>query len=103
MNKSQLIEKLAAKLEIDVNSSKRCTDLFFEKIKEALNNGDKIEIRGFGAWQMKEYGGYTGRNPKTGESVKVPAKKLPVFKMGKDLKERVKKSSDAQIFRSEFN
>ncbi len=103
MNKSQLIEKLAAELEIDVNTSKRCTDLFFQKIKAALNNGDKVEIRGFGSWQMKDYGGYTGRNPKTGESVDVSAKKLPIFKTGKDLKKRVNSSSYAQKFKGKFN
>lgn len=56
---------------------------------EALVNGDRIEIRGFGSWFVKDYKSYVGRNPKTGTSVTVPPKKLPFFKVGKELKKKV--------------
>jgi len=56
---------------------------------DALQSGDRIEIRGFGSFVVKEYEAYTGRNPKTGETVQVKAKKLPFFKVGKDLKVKV--------------
>ncbi|MBF0280548.1 MAG: integration host factor subunit beta [SAR324 cluster bacterium] len=92
MNKSQLIEALA-----DKTGRPRITDrvvnLFFDSVKSALAEDDKVEIRGFGSFFLKEYEGYIGRNPKTGEQVKVPGKKLPVFRTGKDMKERVKSST----------
>jgi integration host factor subunit beta len=56
-------------------------------MKSALANGDRVEIRGFGSFKLKDYGGYTGRNPKTGEIVKVNPKQLPFFRAGKELKE----------------
>ena len=63
--------------------------IFFDNIKKALAEGDKVEIRGFGSFVLKKYKGYTGRNPKTGEPVEVEPKVLPVFRTGKDLKERI--------------
>ena len=90
MNKSELIEKLALKTELSPTHAKEATEIFFSQIKQALNNGDKVEIRGFGTFYLKRYNGYKGRNPKTGEIVSVPPKKLPIFRTGKDLKERVK-------------
>ena len=68
---------------------KRLTCFSDGQIKKALSESDKVEIRNFGALKIKEYKGYTGRNPKTGEQVKVQPKKLPVFKPGKELKKRV--------------
>ncbi len=64
-------------------------DLFFGKISEALAEGDRVEIRGFCSFFVKEYKSYQGRNPLTGERVQVAPKKLPFFKCGKELKERV--------------
>jgi len=64
-------------------------DLVFDKMSEALANGDRAEIRGLCSFYVKKYKGYTGRNPKTGEKVKIKPKKLPYFKCGKELKERV--------------
>jgi integration host factor subunit beta len=64
-------------------------DLFFESMSEALARGDRVEIRGLCSFHVKEYKSYRGRNPKTGESVQVAPKKLPFFKFGKELKERV--------------
>ena len=63
--------------------------LFFNEIADALAIGDRVEIRGFCSIFVKGYGAYTGRNPKTGEQVKIAPKKLPIFKPGKELKERV--------------
>ncbi|MBT4262628.1 MAG: integration host factor subunit beta, partial [Deltaproteobacteria bacterium] len=62
---------------------------FFGSIKESLAAGDRVEIRGFGSFHVKKYEGYTGRNPKTGDSIEVQPKKLPVFRAGKELKNLV--------------
>ncbi len=92
MNKSQIVEQLTEELDHKPQVIKRSVDLFFDAIREALATGDKVEIRGFGVFLVKDYKGYVGRNPKTGAKVEVTPKKLPVFKTGKDLKERVNKS-----------
>jgi len=63
--------------------------MFFEQVSAALERGDRVEIRGLCSFYVKDYPGYTGRNPKTGEQVVVPPKKLPFFKCGKDLKDRM--------------
>lgn len=89
MNKSQLIEKLAQETDCHQRVADKAVRIFFDSIKSALDSGDKVEIRGFGAFVMKEYGGYTGRNPRTGNKVQVGTKKLPLFRTGKDLKNRV--------------
>ena len=68
-----------------------------ETLFEALVRGDRIEIRGFGSWYVKEYKSYTGRNPKTGSTVKVGEKKLPFFKVGKELKKRIDESKKGPI------
>lgn len=90
MNKSQLIEELANRTEQHARITDKVVNLFFDNIKSALADGDKVEIRGFGSFFIKEYESYTGRNPKTGDKVSVPKKRLPIFRTGKDLKERVK-------------
>ncbi|MGK5095351.1 HU family DNA-binding protein [Deltaproteobacteria bacterium TL4] len=95
MNKSQLIEKLATQSNCNVRVADKVVRIFFDSIKTALNTGDRVEIRGFGSFVLKEYEGYTGRNPKTGAKVKVPPKKLPVFRTGKDLKERVDRAGES--------
>ncbi|MBF0287418.1 MAG: integration host factor subunit beta [SAR324 cluster bacterium] len=100
MNKSQLIEELAEKTDHHVRVADKVVNIFFDNIKNALSDGDKVEIRGFGSFFLKEYDGYTGRNPKTGDKVNVPSKKLPVFRTGKDLKEKVK-NSKAPLKKSE--
>ena len=63
--------------------------LFLAIWRKPLVKGERVEIRGFGSFKVKEYAGYTGRNPKTGKKIKVKSKKLPVFKVGKELRERV--------------
>ncbi len=89
MNKSELIEKLAEKTGINVMQAEEIVNLIYKKMKETMIAGGRIEIRGFGSFVVKEYQAYQGRNPKTGEKIPVPPKKLPFFKVGKELKERI--------------
>jgi integration host factor subunit beta len=89
MNKSTLIETLRKEINLTKAQAEQVVELFFDQISEALAAGDRVEIRGLFGFQVREYKGYTGRNPKTGEPWEVPAKKLPFFKCGKELKERV--------------
>ena len=76
MNKSELIEKMAEKTGVGSIQSEELINLMFGKMKNALLQGDRIEIRGFGRFKVKDYESYMGRNPKTGEQVKVAATKL---------------------------
>ena len=89
MNKSELIEDLAAKTGYNPKLTDKMVRIFFDRIKAALSAGDKVEIRGFGSFTLNKYKGYIGRNPKTGETVEVKPKELPVFRTGKDLRSRV--------------
>ena len=89
MNKSQLIEALAQEINLSLREASPITNTILDTMVDALAIGDSIEIRGFGSFVVKDYGSYTGRNPKTGDSIKVPPKKLPFFKVGKELKENV--------------
>lgn len=89
MNKSELIEKLSERTNLPLKEAGAITDIILETLTEALASGDSIEIRGFGSFVVKEYKAYHGRNPKTGQKIEVPPKRLPFFKVGKELKERV--------------
>jgi integration host factor subunit beta len=89
MNKLELIQVLKDKTKLNKQEASEVVRLFFDSLTEAMINGDRIEIRGFCSFFIKEYAGYTGRNPKTGKTVQVPAKRMPFFKPGKELKERV--------------
>ena len=89
MNKLDLIETLKTEAELTKAEAATVVKLFFNEIANALANGDRVEIRGLCSFYVKEYKAYTGRNPKTGEKVKIKPKKLPFFKCGKELKERV--------------
>ena len=89
MNKADLIEALAKKVGLSKTQAKKAVDLFFDEMTKALAKGDRVEIRGFCSLYVREYKGYTGRNPKTGALTQVAPKKLPFFKCGKELKERV--------------
>ena len=89
MNKMVLIEELKKKAELTTSEAKNVVDLFFDEMSNALANDDRVEIRGFCSFYVKHYKAYTGRNPKTGEQARVKAKKLPFFKCGNELKERV--------------
>ena len=89
MNKLELINTLRDECHISKKEAATIIDLFFGKISETLVRGDRVEIRGLCSFFIKEYESYKGRNPKTGESVQVAPKKLPFFKCGKELRERV--------------
>jgi integration host factor subunit beta len=89
MNKAELITKVSEKANVTQKVAKVIVDTLFDGMKESLEKGERIEIRGFGSFVVRNYGGYKGRNPKTGEVVDVPPKKLPFFKVGKELKEMV--------------
>ena len=91
MNKLDLIETLQNQAGISKNKAEAVVRLFFDEMANALANGDRVEIRGLCSFCVKHYKAYTARNPKTGEHVKVKEKKLPFFKCGKELKERVNK------------
>jgi integration host factor subunit beta len=93
MNKSELIEALAEKINMPMREAGSITNTLIDTMIEALANGDSIEIRGFGSFVVKEYTSYTGRNPKTGQRIKVSPKKLPFFKVGKELREKVNNQS----------
>ncbi len=93
MTKSEMAEKLAAKLKIKKLQAEDIINIFTSSIIEALANEDKVEIRGFGSFRVRHRAAKEGRNPKTGETVNVPAKKVPFFKTGKDFREIVDKSS----------
>ncbi|NCC24077.1 MAG: integration host factor subunit beta [Deltaproteobacteria bacterium] len=89
MNKSELIKALAEEHRIPVEEATVVVNTFFDAIKDSLVAGQRVEIRGFGSFKIKEYEGYRGRNPKTGEKVDVKSKRLPFFRPGKELKEYV--------------
>jgi integration host factor subunit beta len=89
MNKLELINMLKKEHKLSKKDAAAVVELFFEKMSEALAKGDRVEIRGLCSFYVKEYKTYQGKNPKTGESVQIAPKKLPFFKCGKELKERV--------------
>ena len=93
MNKSGLIEALSQKLNLTEKKAIDVVNLVFKGFTDELKKGGRIEIRGFGSFVVKNYGAYTGRNPKTGTKIKVDPKKLPFFKVGKELKDRVDKKA----------
>jgi integration host factor subunit beta len=89
MNKSDLIAALAKESDLPLRKSEEIVNLVFDTMSVALVEGNRIEIRGFGSFMVKEYQGYTGRNPKTGDKIAVNEKRLPFFKTGKELREHV--------------
>jgi integration host factor subunit beta len=93
MNKLELIQALKDATDLSKPQAAVVVDIFFNGMADALAKGDRVEIRGLCSFFVKKYGGYTGRNPKIGEKVKIRPKKLPFFKVGKGLKERVDQNS----------
>ena len=89
MNKSNLITTLSEKEKLTEKDASRIINLVFDGFTDALKNGGRIEIRGFGSFSVREYDGYKGRNPKTGEIVEVKPKKGAFFKVGRELKKGV--------------
>ena len=89
LHKLELIQTLKEKCNLTKQEADEVIKIFFSEMTDTLANGERVEIRGFCSLFVKEYSGYTGRNPKTGNNVQVAEKKLPFFKCGKDLKDRV--------------
>ncbi|PLX47486.1 MAG: integration host factor subunit beta [Desulfobulbaceae bacterium] len=94
MNKSELIEAVAHEMNMTPREASDVVSTILDSMSETLVEGDTIEIRGFGSFVIKKYDSYLGRNPKTGEKIKVPPKRLPFFKVGKELRERVNAKSN---------
>jgi len=96
MTKAELVEDVARAAELTKKDAERLVELVFESIIETLNHGEKIELRGFGSFRVRERGARRGRNPKTGAPVDIPAKRVPYFKPGKELKELINDDSQEQ-------
>ncbi len=91
MTKSDLIDELSDETGLSMTKAGDVVNTVFNGIAKTLAKGGRVELRGFGSFKVKKYKGYKGKNPKTGETVKVKPKKLPFFKCGKEMKERVNK------------
>jgi|TARA_B100000745_G_C20153938_1_gene395467 DNA-binding protein HU-beta len=89
VNKSELIDAIAASADITKAAAGRALDATTEAIEEALKNGDQVSLVGFGTFLVKERAARTGRNPQTGQEIQIPASKVPSFKPGKGLKDAV--------------
>ncbi len=89
VNKSDLVDCLVDKTKLPRKRAEAVVNLIFDAMAKALTHNDRIEIRGFGSFVSKQYRARSGRNPRTGEAIPVPAKRLPFFKVGKELRERV--------------
>jgi integration host factor subunit beta len=89
MTKAELVEDVARAAELTKKDAERLVEIVFESIIETLNLGEKIELRGFGSFRVRERGARRGRNPKTGDPVDIPAKRVPYFKPGKEMKELI--------------
>jgi integration host factor subunit beta len=95
MTKAELVEDVARAAELTKKDAERLVEIVFESIIETLNHGEKIELRGFGSFRVRERGARRGRNPKTGDPVNIPAKRVPYFKPGKELKELINEEGAA--------
>jgi integration host factor subunit beta len=89
MTKAELVEKVASTIKLSQKETEVIVGIILQSITESLSAGDKVELRGFGSFRIRERKPRVGRNPKSGELVEVPAKKVPFFKAGKELRERV--------------
>ena len=89
MTKAELVEDVAQAAELTKKDAERLVEIVFESIIDTLNQGEKIELRGFGSFRVRERGARRGRNPKTGAPVDIPAKRVPYFKPGKEMKELI--------------
>ena len=95
MTKAELVEDVALAAELTKKDAERLVEIVFESIIDTLNQGEKIELRGFGSFRVRERGARRGRNPKTGDPVDIPAKRVPYFKPGKELKELINTEESA--------
>jgi len=95
MTRSELIEALSQRMHLPPGQAEVIIRKVFKAMESSLARGSRIEIRGFGSFEVREYKGYTGRNPRTGAKVAVKPKKLPFFKVGKDLREMINADIDS--------
>jgi len=93
MNKSELIEEISEQLDIPYKKADTVVNLIFGSIVDAMENNRRVEVRGFGSFVMRDYKPYVGRNPKSGNKIHVKAKRLPFFKTGKDIRDRLNSKS----------
>ena len=91
MNKTELVAAIAEKAELSKKDAEKALKAFTETVAETLQNGDKIQLVGFGTFEVAERAARTGKNPQTGKEIKIPASKAPKFKAGKSLKDTVNK------------
>lgn len=91
MTKADLVEQVSKEAEMTKKDAEQLVEIVFDSIVGSLNKGEKIELRGFGSFRVRERNARKGRNPKTGEAVNIPAKRVAYFKPGKDLKELINK------------
>lgn len=91
MNKTDLVNAVAEKAELTKKEAEKAVNAVFASIEEALSRGEKVQLVGFGTFEVRDRAERTGRNPKTGEEILIPASKVPAFKPGKALKEAVDK------------
>jgi integration host factor subunit beta len=89
MTKAQLVNKVASQINLTKKQTEVVVNTVFQSITESLSEGKKVELRGFGSFRIRERNARTGRNPKSGAQVEVPAKRVPFFKAGKELRELV--------------
>ncbi len=89
MTRAELVARIAAQLQLPQKQTDVLLAVFLTSIIEALRRGEHVELRGFGSFRLRNHPPRAGRNPKTGASVSIPAKRVPLFKAGKDLRERV--------------
>lgn len=91
MNKAELIASMAEKCELTKKDTEKALKAFMDTVQESLSKGDKVQLVGFGTFEVKQRAARVGRNPRTKEAIDIPASKAPVFKAGKDLKDSVNK------------
>ncbi|MEE9196950.1 MAG: integration host factor subunit beta [bacterium] len=89
MTKAELVEKVAERIDLTKKQTEVIVNTVFQSITEALADGDKVELRGFGSFRVRHRDSREGRNPKTGATVFIPAKKVPFFKAGKELRDMI--------------
>lgn len=92
MTKAELVDEVARVVQLTKKQAETIVNIVFDSIVDSLRQGQKIELRGFGSFRLRSRKSRTGRNPKTGEKVEVPSKKIPYFKPGKELKELINKT-----------
>jgi integration host factor subunit beta len=92
MTKAELVDEVARAVQLTKKQAETIVNIVFDSIVDSLRQGEKIELRGFGSFRLRSRKSRTGRNPKTGEKVEVPSKKIPYFKPGKELKELINRA-----------